>query len=254
MTANTIYSDFINNADVNNNIRNNKKFLDYISHIASSVEQLNSDNFYCCYSFVGSNIISYKKDFLNSNLEFNISNGFTVNNLGVKRYTRNFTLDTSLLQVPFSPINTTNSGLSFFISSFDDQQASTDDIDCGVDGVYFSYYPAGARNMVASFQGFGSNNLINVPGLNNGIGVYCANYLTESEIYKNGIKLNGTLSTIPGSKPTNNINLFGRNVAGINTNGSVKGYNFFAICKGLTQDKISQFSHNIRVGQGILNR
>lgn len=256
MTANTLYSNFIDATDQNGNLKKDKSFLSIISSLAGGIvryDLYNELSAGAVYPFVGGSAYSHKFNFMDpqdtdqsKRLSY-INGNFEHTVKGIKRSTADARMIDTFIMLSELPDN-----IHFALYSNDNQQASTNDKDMGTENTYIASYPAGSSNMEASFQGYGTSNKLTVPRTGNGLGVYIANYLTSPELYYDGASLSGTLSNTSTVKSTDSIKLF--KVLDPNNSAignSCRGYGFISIGLGLTKYKAEKYSHLIRTIQGM---
>jgi hypothetical protein len=258
MTANSLYSNFVDAADVGGNIKNNRSNLEYCSQLAGGIvrydlyTELNSG---AVYPILGGTAFSAKLNFMNpvdsdaaKRLTY-INGAFTHTPIYIKRSTADTRLiDTHILPSEF-PDN-----MHFSLYSNENQQASTNDKDMGTEETYIATYPAGDRSLEASFQGYPTPNKLLTSTRGNGLGVYISNYLTNPELNINGIKIPGSLSNVSVTKSNNSIKLYQvLNAAQTaNLGASVRGYSFISIGPGLSSSKLEKYSFLIRSIQGTI--
>lgn len=90
-----------------------------------------------------------------------------------------------------------------------------------------------------------------------GNGFFLGNYLTEASLYKEGIKLNGTVSTVENDIiPNGSIYILNRNRLGLtgDLTGTNKTCAFSHIGYGLTENEAIWFNRIVQIYQSILSR
>jgi hypothetical protein len=257
MTANTLYSDFIDATDQNGNIKNNKRYLDYISHIALSIVQVGVDRFKAVYPFVGGTEYSHKFNMINpsntdSAFRLTFPNGMThsVNGIqgnGINQYAETFL-------VPSTDLLRDSNHVSLYSKT--ESESVGNIIDFG------GREPVNLNNSFSLFirysgdlMSYDSPIRVSSPS-SSSVGYFMGNRL---DINTNKNFINGELITT--NTNTNNFNLpnvsswicGGRNGLG-GFVFSPRLFSFVTIGYGINDNKVQQFSHNVRVGQGILNR
>lgn len=260
MTANSLYSNFVDAADDNGNIKKDRDWLSMISALAGGIvryDLYNELSTGAVYPIFGDTAFSHKFNFMNpvdSNAAYRLTylNGsFTHTALRIKRSTADARIiDTNILPSSFP------SSLHLAIYSNENQQASTNDKDMGTEYTYMASYPAGDRVLEASFQGYPIPNKLDINTTGNGLGTYITNYVTTPEFYLGGRKLAGTLSNVSTTKSTQTFKLFQvLDSSGVtNLGASCRGYSFISIGPGLSTSKAEKYTHLIRCIQGIKSR
>lgn len=258
MTANSLYSNFVDAADYNGSLKNSRDNLEYCSQLAGGIVR------YDLYSelsiggvwpIIGGNAFSHQFNFMNpvdsdsaKRLTY-INGAFTHNSIYIKRSTADSRLiDTHVLLSEFS------NNLHFAIYSNENQQASTNDKDMGIEYTYLASYPAGDRQLEASFQGYPTPNKLTLNTRGNGLGTYISNYLTSPEFILEGRKIPGTSGNVSTTKSTQTIKLYQvpDSSGTSNLGASVRGYSFISIGPGLTTTKSEKYSSLIRTLQGTI--
>lgn len=259
MTANSLYSNFIDFADINGNLKNNRDNLDYISALAGGIiknDIYTQASIGSIYPIIGNHVDTHKVNFINPGvytLTYEGTPGLAHSELGIKASTSNKYMNTHLSPSVFSE------GLNLSFYSNENQQSSTNDCDIGVDGVYFNAYNA-SNIMKTGFIGFGATNTTKqyTTTKNLGLGFFSANFIDSNNhnaYIQDIVAPNLTnIGSVTSTKPTNSFYISGLNNGGTFTSGACKRYAFVSIISGLNVNKLQQYTNLVIYLQGIKNR
>ena len=266
MTANSLYSNFIDAADDNGNIKKDRGWLNMISTLAGGIvryDLYNELNAGGCWPMFGGTAFSHKFNFMNpvdSDAAYRLTfpNGMTHTELGMQGNGTNQYATTNFL-----PPNSfyTNSHLSIYSTS---NQQLNDSRDIGVNGTNFSIQLCIIRGF--NNQGFcyiGSYDAASSVGSSissyDARGFYLGNRNSTSSLSfnRNGIKLAENINTYtPVGSPSSlyRVLIGATNANGTPTTFSNRRYGHASIGLGFTESKSNKYSHLVRTIQGIKSR
>lgn len=258
MTANTLYSDFIDRADVSGNIKNNRDNLAYISALAGGIVRYdlwNEVKDYAIYPFIGNNATSHSINFCNTNFTLTYPNGMTHSELGMQPNGINQYANTFM---SVSPAMYNSGHLSVYSTT---NVSLNDSRDMGANNSTLNFQLCAIRGFNGQgFSSIGNNTIFAGSGLTNynakGIYISNRNSPTSLSFWRNSIKLSERTEsfTYTSGATTNPIIIGGTTNGGSFVTFSNRTYGLASIGLGLTDSKAEKYSNLIRYIQGIKNR
>lgn len=259
MTANSLYSNFIDAADDNGSIKNNRDNLEYCAQLAAGIvrydlyNELYNSGKGVLYGMIGGTANSHAVNFINPSVyQVEWVGTVTHNDKGVKGNGSNGYGKTFLLL-------TANEVANLHVLAYAYENVSLYD---GRDLGFSNNSPVHLciqRTFNIPNSGFawiGNTNSVFIP--NNTIkGCYIANRLLNqpANTYRNGVIVGTeTIPYVKGGNPTDTFYILAVNNGGNAGAWSSRGLSLISIGAGLTDDKAQKFSHLVYTLQGIKNR
>lgn len=253
-TANTLYSNFVDAADVAGNIKNDKAILLAASTLANTIVRIGDSKFKAVYPFLGGIEFSHKFNFMNpedsdSAFRLTFPNGMTHSANGIQGNGAGQYAETFLNPATSLVLNSTH--LSIYSRT---NNAGSEIVDMGASGNQATY-----TNALALYAAYTSLTIFDSPNRitatnTDSRGFYLGSRVSSSsgKIFKNG-NLMATSTSNSGSLPSFTIQICRNHYEALPYHSN-RNYAFASIGDGLTDKEAQYFSHQIKFIQGILGR
>ena len=270
MTANSLYSNFVDAADDNGNIKNDRDNLDYIKTLAGGIiryDLINELSAGAVYPIIGGTAFSHKFNFMNpvdSDAAFRLSYFGGLNHSSDGILSNGTTGYMNTFINPLLNLEPLSTNVSTYIKSSPANARSTIMLGANDNGGSKFFYLKNSSAAVNSTKIYLSTNSgttqgVNMvsPPLNALLGYFAGNLKSNVASLWNGSKklstTNAPLSS--NTQPNLPIYVFAQNQLGVGAvSFDTKLINYLSIGAGLTETKAIQLSNLVYYMQGIKNR